>query len=266
MIHQVETSEASALQLARECVYRFLSILATDPYGPGWDRACDPQSQVLAVAAMDLIRTQAERAPITLTFGELGTEALDLRPLVSELSCPLSEIQTNHDRVFGLIIPKECPPYETEYHPPGQTFLRSHQMADIAGFFRAFGLDPGGSVHERPDHLALELEFVALLLTKKRLISDVPATPAAMEQAEVCDQAVRDFVREHLAWWVPAFAAGLRRKADHGLYHSFSRVLAALIPAERELLGIDPPFRAVQPELIEQPEEQAGCTGCPLLT
>jgi TorA maturation chaperone TorD len=87
-----------------------------------------------------------------------------------------------------------------------------------------------------------------------------------MEQAEVCDQAVRDFVREHLAWWVPAFAAGLRRKADHGLYHSFSRVLAALIPAERELLGIDPPFRAVQPELIEQPEEQAGCTGCPLLT
>jgi TorA maturation chaperone TorD len=266
MIDQEETPEARAVDLARECVYRFLSAVAADPYNPGWERARDPRSHELAVAAMDVLRAWTEQDPVPLTFGELGAEALDLRPLVSELLRPVVDHRSDYDRIFGLIIPKECPPYETEYHPPAQTFLRSQQLADIAGFYRAFGVEPGGSAHERPDHLALELEFVALLLTKKRLVLDGPAADSsAREQADVCDQALHDFVRDHLAWWVPAFAAGLRRKADHGLYHALARVLAALIPAERQLLGIDPPFQAVQPALIEQPEEQSGCSGCPLL-
>lgn len=258
--------EARALDLARECVYRFLSALATDPYNPAWERARDPRGQELAIAAMDVLREFAEHEPTPLTYGELGADALDLRPLVAALSHPLDDLRADYDRIVGLVIPKECPPYETEYHPPAQTFLRSQQMADIAGFYRAFGVEPGGGTNERPDHLALELEFVALLLTKKRLLADAAATDAsASDQLDVCDQALRDFVRDHLAWWAPAFAAGLRRKADHGLYHALASVLAGLIPLERQLLHIDAPFRIVQPELIEQPEEQSGCAACPLI-
>ena len=263
MIDLEEIPEARAVDLARECVYRFLSALATDPYNPEWERARDSRGHELAITAMDVLRAQAERNPTPLTFGELGAEALDFRPLVSELARPAADHRADYDRSFGLVIPKECPPYETEYHPPAQTFLRSQQLADIAGFYRAFGIDPGGAVHERPDHIALELEFAALLLTKKRLVLD---DPSVREQADICDEALRDFVRDHLSWWVPAFAAGLRRKADHGLYHALARVLAALIPAERQLLGIAPPFQAAQPALIEQPEEQSGCAACPLLT
>lgn len=267
MFDPEEITEARAVDLARECVYRFLAAVATDPYNPGWERARDHHGHELAVAAMDVLRAQAEQGPIALTFGELGPDALDLRPLVAELKRPVTDHRREYDRIFGLVLPKECPPYETEYHPPAQTFLRSQQLADIAGFYRAFGVEPGGSARERPDHLSLELEFVALLLTKKRLAPDGPsADPAAREKAEVCDQALREFVRDHLVWWAPAFAAGLRRKAGHGLYHELACVLAALVPAERHLLGIDPPFRAPKPELIEQPEEQSGCTGCALLS
>lgn len=266
-VRDVDASETRAVDLARECVYRFLSTLATDPYQPGWERARDPRNHELAVAAMDLLRLWAEQNPIPLTFGELGPEALDLRLLTSELTRPVTDHRDEYDRIFGLVIPKECPPYETEYHPPAQTFLRSQQMADIAGFYRAFGVEPGSWTHERPDFLSLELEFVALLLTKKRLVQDDPAADSeTRERADVCDEALRDFVRDHLVWWVPAFASGLRRKADHGLYHALACVLAALIPVERCRLGIDPPFKGAQPELIEQPEEQTECTGCPLLT
>lgn len=277
--------EAAALELARECVHRFLSAFATDPYTPGWERIQDQQGQALAVAAMDLIREWAEQNPTPRTFGELPPEALDLRPLVADLSKPLADLRAEHDRVFGLIAPKECPPYETEYHPPGQTFLRSQQTADVAGFYHAFGLQPGGASHERPDHIALELEFIALLLTKKRMaqgghtveetgtgsdrpravpvpISEDDSARESADRIEICDQALHNFVRDHLAWWVPAFAAGLRRKADHGPYHALSNVLAALIPVERAILGIAPPFQPVQPELIETPEEQSGCIGC----
>ena len=125
-----------------------------------------------------------------------------------------TRLRAEYDRVFGLVVPKECPPYETEYHPTQETFVRSQQMADIAGFYRAFGIEPAQSSPERPDHLALELEFMAFLLTKKRLaLAAVELDPEAAEQVSICDRAQRDFFRDHLAWWVPSFAAGLRRKA-----------------------------------------------------
>lgn len=262
MIDPEEIPEARAVDLARECVYRFLAALATDPYNPVWERKRDPDDLDLAIAAMDVLRARAEQNPTPLTFGELEPSALDLRPLVSELSRSIQDIRADYDRTFGLVIPKDCPPYETEYHPPAQTFLRSQQLADIAGFYRAFGVEPGGAAHERPDHIALELEFAALLLTKKRMARD---NPSANDQVDICDEALRDFVRDHLAWWVPAFAAGLRRKAGRGLYHALANVLAALVPAERQLLGVAPPFQSAQPALIEEPEEQPGCAACPLL-
>jgi TorA maturation chaperone TorD len=266
MIDQKEAHDVREVDLARECVYRFLSMVAADPYSPGWERAREPQTHELAVTAMDVLRARVEQNPATLAIGELGAEALDLWPVVSELKRSVLDLQADYDRVFGLIIPKECPPYETEYHPPAQTFLRSQQLADVAGFYRAFGVEPSGFTHERPDHLALELEFVALLLTKKRLVlNGSDPKPSARDQADVCGLALQDFVRDHLAWWVPAFAAGLRRKADHGLYHALARVLAAFIASERQQLGIDPPFKAAEPALVEQPEEQTGCAGCALL-
>lgn len=260
MTYVEDIPETAALDLARECLYRFLSALATDPYtaSGGWERLADPQTQALAIAAADLLRDWADQNPTPLTFGELPPKALDLRPLIAALPGTVADLRDDHDRVFGLIAPKECPPYETEYHPPGQTFLRSQQTADVAGFYRAFGIEPGGDTRERPDHIALELEFLALLLTKKRMAPE----GASAEPAAICDQAFHDFVKDHLAWWIPAFAAGLRRKAGHGPYHALADVLAALIPTERSRLQIAAPFRLVQPALVEPPEEQSGCAGC----
>src|SRR5262245_6292753 len=139
-----ELSEARLVDLARECVYRFLSAVVTEPYTTDWERVRNPHGHEVALAAMAVLRARAEREPIPLDIGELGAEALDLAPLAAELSSPGADLRAEYDRVFGFVIPKECPPYETEYHPPAQSFLRSQQLADIAGFYRAFGLDPGG--------------------------------------------------------------------------------------------------------------------------
>jgi TorA maturation chaperone TorD len=169
-----------------------------------------------------------------------------------------------YDRVFGLVVPKECPPCETEYYPTVEMFARSQQMADIAGFYHAFGIEPSHSWPERPDHLSLELEFLAFLLMKRRIA--LRATdPGSQERAEICEHALRDFVSEHLAWWVPTFAAGLARKAGPTGYHAaLARVLTTWIPAECRRLGIASVLRPVRPELIETPEEQTGCASCPL--
>jgi TorA maturation chaperone TorD len=143
---------------------------------------------------------------------------------------------------------RDCSPYETEYHSVDDTFFRTQQMADVAGFYRAFGLDFAGQAHDRADHIGLELDFVAFLLMKKRLaIVSATANPTAAQQADTCHQARVAFLRDHLCWWTPAFAHLLGRRAEEGFYAVVAKLLAALLPLDRARLGIEVPAPPSKP-------------------
>jgi TorA maturation chaperone TorD len=77
----------------------------------------------------------------------------------------------------------------------------------------------------------------------------------------VCEKAEHNFFRDHLAWWVPAFATALRRKAGDGFYAAAGRALAALARAERRRLGVDTPSVSARPDRDDQSEEPEGCAG-----
>jgi TorA maturation chaperone TorD len=254
-------ADERADDLARECLYRFLAAALTDPRREPFGLALDPPSQLAAAAAADLLREEALAAPVPLGFGELPPEALDLADVCAALARPPDELRADYDRVFGLVYARECPPYETEYCPTAEPFYRAQQLADVAGFYRAFGLTGARALPERPDHVANELEFMAVLFLKDRLAAD-RAGPEATDRTAVCAAARAAFFSEHLAWWVPSFTAGLRRKAGDGLYAALGRALAALLPAERGRFGVKAPRAPVRPALIERPEEDAGCAGC----
>jgi TorA maturation chaperone TorD len=255
--------DAQAVDLARECLYRFVAAALSDPATDSYRLALDADSQRLSADAVELLRDEANAEAVPLGFGELPVEQLDLEPVLQALHEPADDRRAEYDRVFGVVVSRECPPYETEYHSAGETFFRSQQLADVAGFYRAFGLEPARATPERVDHVALELEFMAFLLLKKRLaLGAADESPIALEHLMVCDEALRDFFRDHLGWWVPSFAMGLRRKASTGLYAALAQVLAALMPIERQRFGVAPPRLPLQPALIERPEEQVGCAGC----
>jgi TorA maturation chaperone TorD len=255
--------EQLADDLARECLYRFLAAVLAGPYAESWSSARDPHLQQVACDAAVLLREQANCEPIPLGFGELPAAALDLSSLVEALQAPLDQARAAYDRVLGLVTPRECPPYETEYHSSAEPFFRAQQLADIAGFYQAFGLMPGSETPERPDYLPLELEFMAFLLVKQRLAAELRGSADEVaERVHVCEAAQRGFFQDHLVWWVPAFAAGLRRKAGDGLYALVAQALAAFLPLERRRFNLPAPRVPVQPNLIERPEEQSGCTGC----
>jgi TorA maturation chaperone TorD len=249
MSHTEAATEENAVLLARECLYRFLAAALSDPYMSNIDPALEPNNQQLANSAADLLREEANETPVRLGFGELPPLQLDLMPFQVAFRSSLEELRSEYDRVFGLVLSRECPPYETEYYPSAEPFFRAQQLADIAGFYRAFGLQTAKATPERPDHLSLELEFMAFLLGKERLARDSAGSDAAArEQAEVCAEAQQSFFRDHLAWWVPSFAMGL--------------ILAAFMPSERARLGVEAPRLPLQPALIERPEEQTGCSEC----
>jgi TorA maturation chaperone TorD len=261
---ELETLDCQAIDLAREGLYRFLAAALSSPESARGKLLRDPESRRLASEAADLLRQDAADRPAVLGFGELPAELLDLAPLTAELERSWEPLQAEYDRVFGLIFATECPPYETEFQPNGEPFFRSQQMADIAGFYRAFGLEPGGIRSERSDSIALELEFMAFVLMKKRqALALADEHPGAAEYVEICAGAEEAFFRDHLTWWVPSFATGLRRKASTGFYASLGSVLAALLAVDRCRFGIDPPRFPVQAHVVVGSEEQSGCAGCP---
>ncbi|HEY7311483.1 MAG TPA: molecular chaperone TorD family protein [Gemmataceae bacterium] len=248
-------AEDTALAVASEFLYHFLAAAVSDPFMSDVSLVLNADGRRLAISATELLRQEASESPIPLGFGELPPSRLDWTSLSIDAPLSLNDLRAAHADVFGLVLPRECPPYETEYCSSAEAFFRAQQLADIAGFYRAFGIQTTHASPERPDHLALELEFMAFLLRKERLA-------CTAEQTCVCADAQRSFLRDHLAWWVPSFAAGLRRKAERGFYATVAQVLAAFMPAERARLGVAAPSLPMRPALIERPEEQAGCTGC----
>lgn len=246
------------IDLAREGFYRFLAAGLRDPRDRGAELVRDPENQRLAALAAELLRADGAERSGRLGFGELPIDLLTLGPATEALKEPFENLCLDFDRVFGMITIRECPPYETEYHASSEPFFRSQQMADIAGFYRAFGLDPSTASPERPDYLPLQLEFMAFLLLKKRLAAEA----GAGDQVEICAAAEATFFRDHLAWWAPSFTTGLRRRAGTGFYASLSEALAAFLPTERQRLGVERPGLPVAPKVIERPEEQPECAGC----
>jgi TorA maturation chaperone TorD len=171
----------------------------------------------------------------------------------------------DHDRVFGLVISKECPPLETEYCPQTFSIYRSQRLADIAGFYHAFGVEPGRDVPERADHIACELEFLAWLVAKERHAMGQDGAQWK-ERARTSRDAQRTFFEEHLAWWVPAFARALGLRAGAltdpaPLQSALAAVLASWVPLERALLGVAPPTELVGPRSEVVGAEDA-CSGC----
>lgn len=85
---------------------------------------------------------------------------------------------------------------------------------------------------------------------------------AVGEGSAVCAAALRAFVRDHHAWCLPSFAAGVRRRAEQGPYAELVSVLAAWLPVERPFLGVPAPAAPVVSLPVEPAEEPAACEAC----
>ena len=151
-------------------------------------------------------------------------------PTLAQPVMTLSGLQAAHRHTFGLT-GSLC--YETEYGLPHE-FRQSQEMADICGFYRAFGFAVGGLVRERPDHVASELEFMYALTLK----GAYAAQQGLVEHYECCLDAQAKFLRDHLGRWIDPFA---RSVALNGVepYLTLAHVTAALIQAHAQLLAIE---------------------------
>ncbi len=125
--------------------------------------------------------------------------------------------------------------YETE-HGRMRGLSKGHDLADLSGFYRAFGLalDSDGQ-HELYDHVAVELEFYAVLLLKQHLLAE----SGDAEGGEIVRSARRSFLADHLGRFVAVIAAQPSVQDDPA-YRDALAWCAALVDAECARLGVVP--------------------------
>lgn len=169
------------------------------------------------------------------------------------------DLQSEYGRVFGHTISKECPPYETQYggtHDTSNIFQQAQVLADIAGFYRAFGLEASDQVKERLDHISIELEFMAFLTYKQAHA----LTSGWEDKAEVCREAQAKFLNDHLGQWVPLFTTRLSENAGDGFYWELSRLTKAFLDFDVKAMGAKPCESGEPTPVTFEPEES--CFSC----
>ena len=147
----------------------------------------------------------------------------------------LQDLRDEHRRVFSNVITLDCPPYETLFGND-HVFGQSYTMGDISGFYNAFGLQLSRDIHERLDHLSVEMEFLHYLSYKESyaILHDGPEKLLTVVEAE------KKFVKEHVGRWVPLFTGMLQKKAQYGFYRFLADLTGDWVSCEVEYLSVTP--------------------------
>jgi TorA maturation chaperone TorD len=207
--------EALDRALARTDVYRVLAAVFRDPDEPGADDGLE----------LRILRSAAQR---------LGTSVTPATWTAIRRIVRRDERAAEHRAIFGHVVAHGCPPYETEFGRR-HVFGQSQELGDIRGFYEAFGVRPraGG---ERPDHIACELEFMALLALKEA----VSIAGEDNERVELCRDAARAFLQDHPGRWVRALAARIGQRAPGSGYAAAAAIAATALAQHALALGALP--------------------------
>ena len=120
------------------------------------------------------------------------------------------------------------------------SFSMTERLADVAGFYKAFGFEMAYGAGERPDFIGAQLEFVRMLLLKQAYAQE----RGWAERAEITDGAVSEFLESHIVGWVPMMCQILVKMAlEGGVFSAAATALQDFISAEgtRITVASEPP-------------------------
>ena len=224
---------------------------------------------VLARSALWRLLSQAFAYPRPETVAQLVEEDLPLALAVSEplpaairdslgrfsgaiRDAQVGALEETYRDVLSHIHSQDCPMFETDFSA-SEVWRRAQELADIAGFYRAFGAE---HPHERPDHVSVEMEFLHLVTYKSSwaLVQDDD------EHAGICEAAELSFLTGHAFKWMPAFASRFAALMPQGPYRELGCLAQEFLRAEAERVGVSIDD-SVEPARIEAEAQAVGEEG-----
>lgn len=145
----------------------------------------------------------------------------------------VEDLGAEYVRLFERESP--CPPREGSWIQ-GPISGRPALLADLGGFYAAFGVRLGTAMADSEDHVAAELEFASWL----ELRYAYAIATLAHEGASVVHEALRTFWRDHLGRFVIPFACFLEGATHYSFYAVAANLLAAWAHAECGRLQVKP--------------------------
>jgi TorA maturation chaperone TorD len=210
--------------------------------------------QALAQADLLLLAARVLSSPSDARLNELRVSEADLRALIAGTgmrerprltdtlracldlaqSTALVDWRREYTRLFDASV--ACPINETAYVRRDKGAV----IADICGFYRAFGFKPAETSGEKPDHIVCELEFAAMLL----IMLAQACQDDDENAARITDDALRAFLGDHLAEWLTPFCRRLADATSLPLYVRAAMLLQSTWEAMAEALNlpISPPL------------------------
>lgn len=247
------TGEAGTLQsaitltVARSFVHRLLAVSFADPTTEAWNWLTDASTLAPLRSASSFqdarLAESAEALAVTLR-----PEAFD--PFLSAFVA-----------AFGHAARGACPLNEIEYGDiKADPLFQPHRLADLAAFYRAFGLEVVENAGERQDHLSMELEFMCVLVAKEAYALEYQLDS---EELDLCRDAQRKFLGEHLGRWTPAFARRLAATTDNPTLRALADFIRLFVENECARFRVNPGSE----DLLLRPVDEAAdrmCDSCGL--
>jgi TorA maturation chaperone TorD len=201
---------------SRVVIYRVLSSMFLDP--------TDERLRVL-VSAVPELRRRTRPVRGLAFFGSWDVFLSRLEALTDD---DLERLRQEHTRLFvsGVETTSSRPfasaHLELEAHQLGSEGSRAQADYAEAGLSPAFGSGP-------PDHISVELDFLAWLCRREAEASDEGEAAGWRERQH-------RFATRRMMGWLPSFARGLEEHAPQGLLAVAGRVAAAFVEHDVGLL------------------------------
>jgi putative dimethyl sulfoxide reductase chaperone len=148
-------------------------------------------------------------------LADIGSEAADKPQAMAEVleATAQDEMRIEYSRLFVGPFKLPAPPYGSVYLDDGRR-LMGDSTIDAIRRYREAGVDVDPVQEDVPDHIAIELEFMAYLV---HLQEEAATAEDSDALRDALDKQI-GFLDRHLCAWVPEFAAIVKAESESAFY------------------------------------------------
>ena len=124
-------------------------------------------------------------------------------------------------------------PYASVHLGGDGASLWGESTAWVKAFIESAGLEYQPDYHDLPDHVSAELEFMQRVTAREARAADESDGDTVADCRRIGDE----FVRGHLAKWIPAFCKAVTGRTELPFYREMARLTEGFIRSEAEDLA-----------------------------
>jgi len=152
------------------------------------------------------------------------------REELKDMTDPVAEMEAEHTALF--VLPSGVLPHEAVYLDEKKR-LGGRISMSVASFYEEAAMEMSDECIEMPDHLGMELEFMARLCGLEKLFCEEDDQISL----QVCRTFQQDFMKRHLGCWAGQCCEAVMNEAGYGFYRAVAQITMAFLATEDEYLS-----------------------------